>query len=164
MKIVQKLASVVVLVIVGLLWITACSSSVNSIEDVPPQVLASSSEGLMIGGKQITLSASLNRDFAPSSPEDGQPMIARVEITTSDGTDLPIGLETDAVWVMVDGEVWGSSFAGEQFKDDKSRIVKIVRDGPKFGVGKRADVIVRIHHNGKSYLLKAAGQEITKSM
>lgn len=164
MKNVQKIGSVFVLIATVLLWVSACSSSVNSIDDVPPQVLATSSEGLMIGGKQITLTASLNRDFAPSSPENGQPLITRVKITTSDGTDLPNGLETDAVWVMVDDEVWGSSYSGEQFKDDKTRLVKIARGGPKFGVGKKADVIVRIHHNGKSFLLKASGQEITKSV
>lgn len=164
MKNIQKISFIFLLVYGVILWITACSSSVNSVENIPPQVLASSSEGLMIEGKQITLNAQLNRDFAPSSPEDGRPLIARVEIVTSNGDDLPNGLETDAVWVMVDDEVWGSSYAGEQFKDDKSRIVKIARGGPKFGVGKKADVIVRIYHNGKSYLLKASGQEITKSV
>lgn len=151
------------LIIGVLILMTACSASVNSIENIPPQVLASSSEGLMIEGEQIILSASLNRDFAPSSPENGQSLIVRVEIKTSDGTDLPDGLSTDAVWVLAGDEIWGSSYAGEQFKDDKTRIVKIAREGPKFEVGKRADVIVRIHHNGKSYLLKTTGQKITET-
>lgn len=91
------------------------------------------------------------------------PMSVRVEITTSDGTDLPDGLDTDAVWVMVDDEVWGSSYAGEQFKDDPSRIVKIARESSEFEAGERADVVVRIHHDGKSYLLKVTDREITNS-
>lgn len=147
-----------------LVLMTACSSSVNSIENVPRQVLLSSSERLMIDGKQITLTTSLNRDFSPGSPENGGALVARVEIVTSDGEYLPDGLETDALWVMVDEEVWASSYAGEQFKDDKTRIVKIARDGPEFRVGKKADVIIRIHHNGTTYLLKAAGQKITQTM
>lgn len=118
----------------------------------------------MIDGKQIILNAQLNRDFAPSSPENGQPLIVRVEVLTSGGDDLPDGLETDAVWVMVKDEVWGSSFSDEQFPEDRSRIVKIARDGPTFGIGERADVIIRIHHNGTTYLLKASGKEITKTM
>lgn len=147
-----------------LLLMTACSSSVDSLENVPPQVLLSSSEGLMIGGKQITLTAYLNRDFAPSSPENGRPLIAMVEIEASNGENLPDGLNTDAVWVIVDDEIWGSSYSDEQFKEDRSRIVKIARDGPKFGVGKKAEVIVRIHHNDNAYLLRASGQEIKQTM
>lgn len=164
MKIFRIKRPITALIASLLILMTACSASVNSLENVPPQVLLSSSEGLMVDGKQITLTANLKRDFAPSSPENGRPLIAMVEIVTSDGTDLPDRLETDAVWVMVDDEIWASSYAGEQFKDDKTRIVKIARDGPKFGVGKKAEVIVRIHQNGTTYLLKASGVEITQTL
>lgn len=141
-----------------------CSSSVDSLENVPTRVLLSSSEGLLIEGRQIKLNANLNRDFAPSSPANGWPLIVKVEIVASNGKNLPSGFDTDAVWVIVDGEAWGSSYSDEQFKEDKSRIVKIARDGPKFGVGKKAEVIVRIHHNDNAYLLRASGQEIEQTM
>lgn len=143
---------------------TGCSSTVDSLENVPRSVLLSSSEGLMIEGREITLNANLNRDFAPSSPPNGRPLITWIEIVTSKGSDLPDGLMTDAVWVIVDNEIWGSSYSDEQFTEDKSRIVKIARDGPKFGVGKKAEVIVRIHHDGHTYLLRATGLKIEQTM
>lgn len=147
-----------------MLLMTACFSSVDSSERVPRHVLLSSAEGLMIDGKQITLSVNLNRDFAPSSPENGRPLVAKVEIKTSNGEHLPDGLATDAVWVIIDDEMWDSSYSDEQFREDKSRIVKIAREGPKFGVGKKAEVIVRIHHNGNTYLLRTSGVEIKQTM
>lgn len=141
------------------LGITGCSS----VENVPRQVLLSSSEVLMIEGREITVSADLTRDFSQDSPEDGSPLTARIEIVASNGEDLPNELDTDAVWVMVDDQVWSSSYSGEQLENDKTRIVKIAREGPKFSVDKKAEVIVRIHHNNSTYLLKATGQEIKRT-
>ena len=134
------------------LWMPGCSSTSNSVENVPRQVLLSSSEALMIEGRTITLSATFNRDYVANSAEGGSPLNARIEIVASKGETLPEGLNTDAVWVMVDDQVWGSSYSAEQLKDDRTRIVKIAREGPKFGIGKKAVVIVRIHHNGATYL------------
>lgn len=135
----------------------------SSVENLPRQVLLSSSEVLMIEGREITLNADLTRDLAAGSPGDGRPLIARIEIVASNGEVLPNDLDTDAVWVMVDDQVWGSSYSGEQLKDDKTRIVKIARGGPNFSVGKKAEVIVRIHHHDSTYLLKATGQEIKRT-
>lgn len=117
----------------------------------------------MIEGRTITLSATLTRDYVPNSADDENPLIARIEIVASKGEILPDGLNTDAVWVMVDDQVWGSSYFGEQLKDDRTRIVKIAREGPKFGIGKKAVVIVRIHYNGATYLLRANNQEIERA-
>ncbi|NBC04144.1 MAG: hypothetical protein GVY20_10615 [Bacteroidetes bacterium] len=142
---------------------SGCSSTSNSVENVPSQVLLSSSEALMIEGRTITLSATLSRDYVPNSSEDESPLIARIEIVASKGEAMPEGLNTDAVWVMVDDQVWGSSYSGEQLKDDKTRIVKIANEGPKFGIGKKAVVIVRIHYSGATYLLRANNQEIVRA-
>lgn len=143
---------------------TGCSSSVDALEDVPQRVLLSSPEGLVLDGRQITLNASLNRDFSPNSPPDGRPLIARVEVIALNGENLPERLDADALWVVVENEVWGSSFSDEWFEEEAHRIVKIARDGPKFGVGKKAEVIVRLRYKGGDYLLRASGQEIKQSM
>ncbi|MDR9365522.1 MAG: hypothetical protein RI575_09300 [Balneolaceae bacterium] len=145
------------------LWMPGCSSTSNSVENVPRQVLLSSSEALMIEGRTITLSSTLTRDYVPNSAEDESPLTARIEIVASKGEVLPEGLNTDAVWVMVDDQVWGSSYSGEQLKDDKTRIVKIANEGPNFGIGKKAVVIVRIRNNGSTYLLRANNQEIERA-
>lgn len=155
--------SSVILVFGALLWISGCSSSGNSVEIVPQQVLLSSTEELVIEGREITLSANLSRNFASSSTSDGEPLLVKIKIVASNGENLPDGLNTDAVWIIVDDKVWGSSYYGEQFKDDKTRLVKIARKGPKFGVGKKAVVIVRIHHNGSTYLLKSTDQRIERT-
>lgn len=151
--------SFVLLFVAFILGITGCSS----VENLPRQVLLSSSEVLMIEEREITVSADLTRDFSQDSPEDGSPLTARIEIVASNGQNLPDGLDTDAVWVMVDDQVWSSSYSGEQLENDKTRIVKIAREGPKFSVGKKAEVIVRIHHNNSTYLLRASGQVIERT-
>ena len=145
-------------------WITGCSSSVDSVEKVPQRVLLSSSERLIIDGQEITLNAYLWRDFAPVSPANGKHLTARIEVIASKGNDLPVGLDTDKVWIIVDGEVWSTFYTEELFKVDARRIVKIARDGPKFDVGKKAAVVVSINYKNNLYLLRSSDQKIQRTM
>lgn len=163
MKNVKKICVTSVLAVGIFLMITGCFSSGNSVENMPRQVLLSSSENLMIEGRQIILNAQLNRDVGSNTSDNGGPLGVKVEIVASDGGNLPNGLDTDAVWVMVDDEIWGSSYTGEQLRDDRTRIVKIVRDGPEFGIGNKADLFVRIRHDGNTYLLRTSEVEIKQA-
>jgi hypothetical protein len=160
MKNVRKICVSSVLFVSVFLLITGCASSGNSIENIPRQVLLSSSESLMVEGKEVILNAQLNRDVCSDTSEDGSPLLVKVEVVTSDGGNLPDGLNTDAVWVIVDDEIWGSAYSGEQLRDDRTRIVKIVKNGPEFGIGNKADVFVRIRYDGNTYLLRTSSVEI----
>lgn len=163
MKNVREICVSSVLIIGMFLLITGCASSGNSVENMPRQVLLSSSEGLMIEGKQIILNAQLDRDVGSNTSDSGGPLTVKVEVVASDGGNLPDGLNTDAVWVMVDDEIWGSSYSGEQLRDDRTRIVKIAKDGPEFGIGNKADLFVRIRHDGNTYLLRTSEVEIKQA-
>lgn len=144
--------------------VTACSSSSNSLQNVPREVLLSGSEALSIEGKQIVLNADVSSSSNAGDSENDQTLAVKVEIITSDETELPVGLGTDAVWLMAGDEIWGSSYDGEQLKDDRTRIIKIASGGSGFQAAAEVDVIVRIRHNGRTYLLKSTGQEISQTM
>ncbi|MEX2463163.1 MAG: hypothetical protein WD513_02645 [Balneolaceae bacterium] len=150
--------------------LTACTTSLDpdyhldgSVDKIPIEVLNSAPESLEIDGMNLEFKSDLWRDFMPISPPDGKPLIARIELRSKDGRGLPEQLDTDAIWVVHKHEVWGSAFSDEQFDHDPSRLVKVARDGPKFGPDVRVTVVIQVRYGDESYLLRKTGQEIIKT-
>ncbi len=151
-----------------LFTVGGCYSSVDyhlddSVEKIPLRVLLSTPENLIIDGVPLKLKPNLWRDFAPSSPADGKPLIAGIEIVASKGKNLPDDLDTDAVWVAKSEAVWGAHYSDELFEEDPKRIVKIAREGPKFGPNIKVEVIARLRYKGNTYFLRASGVKIEKT-
>ncbi len=148
----------------------SCSSSLDpeyhlddSLEKLPISLLNSAPNNLTIDGIELTLKTDLWRDFMPSSPPDGKPLIARIEIRTHEESALPNQLNADAVWVVYEDQVWGARLTETQFEHDSTRLVKVARNGPKFGPGENATVVVRIVYGDETFLLINSGQEIIQT-
>lgn len=135
--------------------------------ELPLPTLEASPDTLNIGGKKLILTTYMWRDFMPVSPPDGKPLIAIFTILTADSTDLPSGLEADAAWVICEGEIW-STWIDEEApppeNGDPFQLIRVARDGPRFGPDVFVTAVVRLTDNqGTVYLLKAENQYIHRT-
>lgn len=152
------------------LFLLSCSSSLDpdyhiedSLERLPIETLNSAPKSLTVDGIELSLKSDLWRDFMPITPPDGKPLIARIELRAQDERALPEQLNADAVWVLYEDQVWGARLTETQFEHDSTRLVKVARNGPKFGPGENATVVVRIVYGDESYLLRNTGQDIMQT-
>jgi hypothetical protein len=138
---------------------------VASPPDVPLAVLHAAPDTIVVGGRQLSLSAYLWRDFMPISPADGKPLVAVLTICAADTAKLPASISCDAVWVVHDQEIWKAWLHGETPGNVKpNQISRTARDGPKWGPNVFVDVIVRVGDgSGQTRLLRAPHQWIERT-
>ena len=145
-----------------------CSDYVVSVPpDVPIDQLLASPQTIVVESRQLYLSTFMWRDFMPISPPDGKPLISFIYVTADDTARLPGSISTDAVWMVYNNQVWKSWLSNEPIAPDQlkpNRIVKIARDGPKWGPNVSVDVIVRVYDGkGNSQMLRATNQWIGRT-
>lgn len=135
--------------------------------DIPIAQLLQAPDTISADGKRLYLTTFMWRDFMPISPPDGKPLIAIAYVTTADTTQIPTSISADAIWIVYDAQAWRSFFTGEMITPDLQRpyrIVRIARDGPKWGPNIYVDVIVRVFDiNGNAQLLHAPNQWIGRT-
>jgi hypothetical protein len=151
-----------------LLTFISCSEDDENLPpDIPLNQLINAPDTINVEGSLIYLSTDIWRDFMPISPPDGKPMIALIYITAKDTAKIPASINTDAVWMVYNNEVWKSWYSNELVAPGElkqNRIVKIVRNGPKWGPHVFIDVIVRVYDSwGNAELLRASKQWISRT-
>ncbi|HEY8185890.1 MAG TPA: hypothetical protein VIF64_07460 [Pyrinomonadaceae bacterium] len=144
--------------------------SINDLRNAPTEIV--------MDGRSLSLSAYLWRDFMPSSPPDGKPMIAVFKVATSDKKPFPSGVRTDWAWVLFGEQMWEASELKEQLEGpycqdssgkgikcpDSPVLISIARDGPKWGPGVFVDVVVRLtDKEGRHYLLRGPKQYVLRT-
>ena len=67
-----------------------------------------------IDGQELALTPYLWRDFMPSSPPDGKPLVALLRIQAADNATVSSSIHVDAVWVILGNEVWSSEVTEER--------------------------------------------------
>jgi hypothetical protein len=150
--------------------LVAIGCSDNGVE-VPPEIpvsrLLAAPETIPVQGRLLSLSTILWRDFQPNSPPDGKPLISIIIVAAADTAQLPTSISIDAVWIVCNNQVWSSWFTNEPIAHDllkPNRIVKIARQGPKWGPNVGVDVIVRVNVGvGAALLLRAHNQWIDRT-
>lgn len=165
----MKLKQLTVLFLSSLFFIS-CSKMVepeyhldDSMDKIPVLLLKNAPSSLTIDGFELNFETFLWRDYMPISPPDGKPLIAKVELSEKKGDQLPEKLDTDMIWVVYQNQTWGTRYEETQFEHDPTRLVKVARNGPKFGPGKNVTVVIRIIYGDESYLLRKSGQEILQT-
>jgi hypothetical protein len=139
------------------------SVSINDLRNAATEVV--------LDGRSLSLSAYLWRDFNPSSPPDGTPMIAVLKVATFDKKPFPSGVRMDRAWVLFGEQVWETSEFRDQVKSppyDKDSWINCsdspvceatARNGPKWGPGVFVDVVVRLtDKEGRHHLLQVPKQ------
>ncbi len=149
------------------LFIFGCSDDGVSIPpDIPIQKLLSTPDTIVVENRRIYLSTYMWRDFQPISPENGHPLIAIVYLTAVDTIPLPKNISADGIWIVYNNEVWKSWLTSESTPPEikPNRLVKVAREGPKWGPNVFVDVIVRITDGkGGSQLLRGSKQYIGRT-
>lgn len=126
---------------------------------IPNYVLFAPVE-VKINGDLFKLETDLWRDFMPEIPPGGSRLIACVFITLNKSETFPDNINADRLWVINGEEFWETAFSDEQIYHSKHQLAKIARDGPKWEVKIKVDVVVRIIRNNKHYYIKAYNQLI----
>ena len=145
-----------------------CSDNGVSVPpEIPVNQLLDSPDTILVDNRQLCLSTDMWRDFQPNSPPNGKPLISFIYVTATDTAQLPSSISTDAVWIVYNNQVWKSWFTNEPIARDllkPNRIVKIAREGPKWGPDVNVDVIVRVYDGkGTQLLLRAPNQWIYRA-
>lgn len=136
--------------------------------ELPPAIavadLEQAPDTIEVDGKQVYLSTEMWRNFMPIAPPDGYPLYAILYLTTADSSQFPASVSADAFWMVYQNEVWRSYFTAEPVYSHLQRpyrLVKIAKDGPKWGPGVYVDVVVRVFDaHQTAHLLRAGRQYI----
>lgn len=162
----KKIFSYFLLLLLFTLILITCFDPVSSPPDIPIEILLSAPDTLLIGNQSIVLSTSLWRDFQPISPPGGKPLVAIVYIETVDSSTISPSITAEAIYIVNNGQVWKSSLSAEESSSTELRpyrIVRIARDGPKWGPGIYVDVIVSLGEANNNFLLRASEQYIART-
>lgn len=133
---------------------------VASPPDVPLAVLHAAPDTIVVGGRQLSLSAYLWRDFMPISPADGKPLVAVLTICAADTAKLPASISCDTVWVVHDQEIWKAWLHGETPGNVKPN--QISRTAREAEVG--AECFCRCHRSRGRRIWSNATSSRTPSM
>lgn len=147
-------------------FIIRCSDPVSCPPDIPLETLLAAPDTLEIGNQSLVLSTNMWRDFQPISPPEGRPLIIIAYIETADSSDISSSIIADAVYIVYNNQVWKSFFSDEEPSPGELRpfrIVRIARDGPKWGPDIYIDVIVRLTFDNDDFLLRASEQYIGRT-
>ncbi len=104
----------------------------------------------------------LNRDFMPISPPGGKPLAAIIRVQASNTEQFPLTTKVERLWIF-NGTKINSTLATDEFSIDGSIYEMVFRDGPKWEVGLKIDVVVKLNTSFNIYYLKAVNQTIHSS-
>lgn len=143
---------------------TACGSP-TVVAPVPLAELEAAPLAAVVNGQELVLSPYLWRDFMPSTPPNGRPMIANLRLVSADGTPLTGTLSIDAGWVVNNDDVWRGSVGEARFGSPPPMYYEaIMRGGPKWGPGITVDVVVRVRDSmGEPHLIRTTNVPVHRT-
>lgn len=129
------------------------------------QNLLAAPEKIVINGSEYVLETNLWRDFMPSSPPDGKPLIALIKVKTPETSTISPEINATRLWIVNNKEIWETEFSDEERPVAKDILEKVARNGPKWSPGITVDVVVRVidSRSGGEYLLRASDQNIYRT-
>ena len=113
-----------------------------------------------LGGKSLTLVASLWRDFMPISPPDGKPLAGVLRVQTEDGSNVPADVAADTAWIVRGAEVWATFVARQPGRSGAPAYEVTFSDGPKWGPDEAVDVVIRLRDGAGHVSLIRAPQQV----
>jgi hypothetical protein len=117
-----------------------------------------------ISGTTLQISAFLWRDFMPISLPGGHPLIARVWVSTAATAILP-AIRADRIAVISGEQAWIASVAEGTAEERRgSHLEVIARDGPMWGPGILADIVLELRDTrGQAHLIRVPDEEIHRT-
>ncbi|SHN47046.1 hypothetical protein [Cryptosporangium aurantiacum] len=118
-----------------------------------------------IAGAKVRISTHLWRDFMPTCPPDGRPLIAAVTVTTDPPSPLPPAIQAVRLVLVYGSTLWITRVIEEHhWMRNDSRFEVIAREGPKWGPDVLVDAVLELRAgDGHSYLVRAGEQLIRRT-
>lgn len=157
----SRISGFIILITIPIL-IVSCSITGPDINDLDPKLLEAP-EALTIGNQTIKLDSYLWRDFMPGPTPGGSELIAALEFYVTDSTDFPGQLEPIKLFVILNNQQWETLLVEKQDSGDKYSIIRIARDGPKWGPKINVTVVVSLNDGDQTYLLKQSDVYINRT-
>lgn len=141
--------------------LSACESATEPRLTTVRGELVTAPTTVTLAGQSVSIEPYLWRDFMPTSPPDGKPLIAAVRIRAA-GAALSSTVTADSIWVISESSAWASRAMQEIARSEVLEV--IARNGPKWGPGARVDVVVRLRdQTGRVVYVRAADQLIART-
>lgn len=140
------------LTIASLLVAVACAGSPTA-PDPPLKDLINAPTSVAIAGTNLTLAASLWRDFMPIVPPGGRPLTGTARLIAAGGSPIPGSVQISGAWVVRGEEVWTATGAMERQPNPGAYEVAL-RAGPAWAPATTVDVIVELSAGNERVLLR----------
>ncbi|MGB9763855.1 MAG: hypothetical protein ACPLZD_00665 [Candidatus Saccharicenans sp.] len=129
---------------------SACRNPFSPLEDIDriPEVL-------MVNSAKITMEVHLYLDLMPGAHPEGSPLHIVVFLKAEGLNRFPDYIGADKVWVTNGTETWTTQLTNEErpySQAEPNKIAFSASGGPKWEVGTKADVVVRVIVSGKGDL------------
>lgn len=142
-----------------IICLPACRNPFSPLDD-----LKNIPDSVVVSGTRVTIKAFLYRDFMPGGEAGGSPLIAVVELTAEGAARFPDSVVADRLWVTNRTDTWETGFESEirpKSLAEPNKIEAVARGGPKWEIGTKADVVVRLKVDGKlSLFIKSLNNEV----
>jgi hypothetical protein len=137
----------------------------NSLKD---SLLNYGADTLRNGNQRLILTATLWRDFFPTAPADGRPLVSYAILENLDSTKIPDNLKLTKQYVINGSQIWISSCSPSSevphfsFPLPYYVMAGVSFDGPKWGPNIFVTVIAEIidSSSAKRYWIRAINQQI----
>ena len=156
-----------------------CAAQAGGAAPVPLSELRQAPLAITVGGRRLSLSTVMWRDFMPTAPgtPDRHPLSGSLRVAAADGKAFPPGVKVDRAWILFDDKSWevpapleeqdaqDPSYKNAQGvyanRPDSPTFAVVARGGPSAGPEASVEVVVRVTDGkGRHFLLRAAGQKI----
>ncbi|MCL2327164.1 MAG: hypothetical protein FWC39_01485 [Bacteroidetes bacterium] len=151
----------ILIIVVALSFISCDKENGNNTEIDKEQtayIRANTVDTLRIGSNSLVLEAYLWRDFMPSSPPNGRPMLSINKIICTDMIKIPDNISMIKQYVFYDDEIWVANYENEELTPNTAEyeMERISINGPKWGPQIYVDVISQIHdaETNKDYYIE----------
>lgn len=144
-----------------LITVSGCSRTVEPADEISVDKLLAAPLSLEIDNQNLSLSTYISRDFMPRTDASGPALNAIAYITTADGTVINPSISSDKIYFVYNRQMWKADFSNgyvDEYMPNPSRIVKVLRNGPKLDTGISVDVVVNIKIGSSEFLLRAEKQ------
>ena len=158
----HKLIFIFSLSIVGLF---SCKKDPETPKTELIEVVKNSPETIVIGNNELTLDASLWRDFMPGtgSSENGSPLYCVVELKNSQNLDLHENVILKRVYVIHENELWNRALTEQEY-GLVHIVTGIANNGPIWGPDIQVDVVCEFKYNGVIRRIISKSQNIDMTM
>jgi hypothetical protein len=121
---------------------------------VTRDALASAPERVEFDGREFVLSAFIWRDFMPPVPPGGNPARVSFNVNSTDNMPLPTDLRADHYWLLSADAQWDAALAATEPPQKQLARERVVEEGPKWEVGTKCDLVVRLVQGKQSRLVR----------